>query len=210
MNTINIDNNNNINININNKNNLCHIRKLPWSHRSDIIIRMAEIEDNYNIMEIYCIDGFDMIYLCQKYPNMKGTIIVENMTYYNIVYENIKKNNLKERIQVVILDINLLDNMKFNNIKFDRILFLESINYSNNIPMLLNITILLKQNGKIFIKTHILKNDYSIFNYIKKNNYKNIKYNIYESYKFLFHYNIFDYINLIKKIFHNNIEIYYN
>ena len=116
---------------------------------------------------------------------------------------------MKERIKVFILDINLLDNMKFNNIKFDRILFLESINYSNNIPILLNnIKILLKYNGKIFIKTHILKKDYSIFNYIKKNNYKNIKYNIYESYKFLFHYNIFDYINLIKKIFHNNIEIF--
>ena len=223
-----IENDNRYNNIIEDSYNILHIRKLPWSHKVDVIIKLADIKDGYHILDAGCGDGNVSIYLCQQFPNLKCSCIINNTILYNILQENIKKNNLTNRINVYLMNFDNLS-LPVINMKFDRILFIESIDYSiNRNKLLQSVKLLLNPTGKLFIKTLIFKNNLSkkkykncekiitqwhynfstissLLNDLKINKYKNIKYIDYKSINMYFHLNLIEDIKVIINIFKNKI-----
>lgn len=211
--------------------NIGYIREFPWSNPIDAIIKLANIQDGYNILDAGCGTGMVSIYLCTKLPNITCKLIVNSKNLFTIATNNIKKHNMTNRISIFFMDFDNIA-LPVSNMKFDLILFLETIDYSMDRNKLLkNIKPLLKPTGHIFIKTpsfinnlvinNIHKKIIDIWQYnfstsssllydLKNNNYTDVKYLTAAIYKSILHINLSDLINLCKFVVINKINLYDN
>jgi precorrin-6B methylase 2 len=148
--------------------NICYLREHLFSHPTDATIKLAEIDNNYKILDMGAGTGMVAIYMCKKFKNINIDCVVNTQHLYDIITNNINKNKLTERIKVYLMDFN--KEIPKNKNYYDRILFLESIGYSTNRFKLLNDCVeLLNTGGKIFIKTPSFDNSIPIKYYNKVN-----------------------------------------
>lgn len=164
---------------INESYNRTHIRKDLLSHPLQSIIKLADINEDMNILDMGCGTGEVAIYLCRHFKNIKITGIVHTQTLYDKCIYNIKSNDLTNRINIILLNFNDTNfknkiyekknnkknkknkkNEKNKIKKYDRILFLETIGYAYDREKILSDSFsLLKKNGKLFIKSPSFHND---------------------------------------------------
>jgi ubiquinone/menaquinone biosynthesis C-methylase UbiE len=138
--------------------NVCYLRKYLNSKPSDSTIELADLSDNQYILDCGCGTGKVAIYLCKKLKNVKIDCIVNSIELYKKCVENIKNEKLENEIKVFLMDFDNLEEPIKNN-KYDRILFLESVDYSLDREKLIkNMYEILKDEGKLFIKTPCFKN----------------------------------------------------
>lgn len=135
--------------------NICYLREYLHSDPTDATIQLAEISDNMKILDMGAGTGMVAIYICKKFKNIQIDCVINTKNLYDKIIENITKNKLVDRIKVYLMDFN----KEIPNNNYDRILFLESIGYAHNRLELLNNSVkLLKENGKLFIKTPSIDN----------------------------------------------------
>jgi 2-polyprenyl-3-methyl-5-hydroxy-6-metoxy-1,4-benzoquinol methylase len=201
--------------------NICLVRKYPLSHPTDATIELADIKDGMHILDAGCGIGMVSIYMCNKFPNLRSSCIVNTEKLYNIVTNNINKYNLADRIKVYIIDFDYLTK-PITNYYYDRIIFLESIDYSINRKKLIKSCYkLLNKGGKLFIKSpqfynnlnkkyyndinglinkwgYNFSNISSLLNDVNKSPFSDIKYISISSLKCMCFYNISDIFKLLK------------
>ena len=165
----------------------------PLKHPNDIDFNLAELRNGMNILDVGSGLLESTTYFSKLLPKSKIYSITKiNYQNHNYINNKIKRyNNIKNYFN----DFYNINNL-FNHSTFDRILFIESINYSNDINDLFKKSFkLLKNNGKIYIRTIIcpssnkniyldiqsklnckLHNHDNIIYYLHNNGFKNIHY----------------------------------
>ena len=143
-------------------------------HSNDIDINIAGIRNGMVILDAGCGLLSTSKFILNKFNKVKIHAITNAKDSYEKEIKSIVNNNIfKDRLNVHFENYNNM-NILFKEKTFDKILFIESINYSNNITELLTKSNnLLKNKGQIFIKTLIIPKTDNInlntnFNDIKK------------------------------------------
>ena len=153
----------------------------PFKHPNDIDYYLAELRNGMTILDV----GWGLleasIYFSKKLPKCKIHVISNsNEKYKNEINNNIIKHDLSNKIIPHFDHYHNIGTI-FNKKSLDRILFIESINYSDDIlNLLIQCKKILRKNGKIYIRTIVIPKTKNQF---FKNNYdiiqKNINSNLY-------------------------------
>ena len=143
-------------------------------HSNDIDINIAGIRNGMVILDAGCGLLSTSKFILNKFRKVKVHAVTNAKENYEKEIKSIANNNtFKDRLNIHFEDYKNI-NILFKKKTFDKILFIESINYSNNISELLSKSSnLLKNKGQIFIKTIIIPKTENInlnknFNNIKK------------------------------------------
>lgn len=129
----------------------------PFSNSSDIDISLADLRNGMVVLDAGCGMLGHSKNLIKKYKKIKIHAITNASDLYKNELKKIANNEkISNNLKIYFEDYNNI-NAIFTKKTFDRILFIESINYSSNIESLLEKTYpLLKNNGKIYIKTLVI------------------------------------------------------
>lgn len=143
----------------------------PFKHANDLDFHLAELKNNMTILDAGCGLLGPALYFTDQLHNLKIYALTNaNGKYRNKLQNKIKEKKLNKRIIPYFKDFNQIDNT-FKPATFDRILFIESINYSNDIiNLLLSAKNKLKSTGKLYIRTLVIpktKNQFLLKTYDK-------------------------------------------
>lgn len=126
-------------------------------HENQIDLKLSELRNKMTILDMGSGLLGPAIYFSNKLKDIKIHAITNCNNYYKkeIKYL-INKKKKNDKIIPHFNDFNNIDKI-FKHILFDRILFIESINYSENINLLISkCNNLLKKKGLIYIRTLIV------------------------------------------------------
>lgn len=170
-----------------------------FKHSNDLDLNLSEIKDNMEIIDAGSGLLGPSLYFLKNYDIIIHSITNGSYKYQNDINNTINNLKLKDKIKPYFIDYHNIDKY-FGENSIDRILFIESINYSNNIINLLKKSYkILNINGKIYIRmlimpetsSEFLKNQYNeiqkkmnlyldyhnnIIYYLQQANFKNIKF----------------------------------
>tara|TARA_A100001015_G_scaffold296353_1_gene376537 strand:+ start:727 stop:1596 length:870 start_codon:yes stop_codon:yes gene_type:complete len=127
-----------------------------FRHPNELDLFLSELLNNMTILDLGCGMLESDLYFLEKYKKLKIHAVTRcEKKYEKEILNIIKSKNVSNNIFPYFKDFDKLGGIFEKNF-FDRILFIESINYSKNINNLLTlIRPLLKNNGKIYIRTII-------------------------------------------------------
>lgn len=129
-------------------------RSNPLKHSNEIDTHLAELRNGMVILDAGCGLLGPAKYILNKFNKIKIHAITNAESRYKLELKKvINDKRYNNRLKIHFDNFNNIDTM-FKKMTFDRILFMESINYANDIDSLLNKThTLLKNKGKIYIRS---------------------------------------------------------